>query len=203
MTDNGDLEARSCGPRAARYLGDLVHHPGQGSRVVALADLIRELLARTSPRFPDVAMLAESHQPLLACGLDAVIITTPDHTHEEIIIDFLRRGVAVFAGEAAGHHHRGLRRRAAGRPRDRHPALRRAQHAPHAGGAPTDARAHRRRAPSARSRRSGAVTSSATAATTTSRTGTPTARNTTGLLLQKGAHDIDVIHWLAGGYTRA
>ncbi len=26
--------------------------------------------------------------------------------------------------------------------------------------------------------------------------------NTTSLLLQKGAHDIDVIHWLAGGYTR-
>jgi predicted dehydrogenase len=25
--------------------------------------------------------------------------------------------------------------------------------------------------------------------------------NTTGLLLQKGAHDIDVIHWLAGSYT--
>lgn len=25
---------------------------------------------------------------------------------------------------------------------------------------------------------------------------------TTGLLLQKGAHDIDIIHWLAGGYTR-
>jgi predicted dehydrogenase len=26
-------------------------------------------------------------------------------------------------------------------------------------------------------------------------------KNTTGLLLQKGAHDIDVIHWLAGGYA--
>lgn len=26
---------------------------------------------------------------------------------------------------------------------------------------------------------------------------------TTGLLLQKGAHDIDVIHWLAGGYTES
>lgn len=25
---------------------------------------------------------------------------------------------------------------------------------------------------------------------------------TTGLLLQKGAHDIDIIHWLAGGYTQ-
>lgn len=25
---------------------------------------------------------------------------------------------------------------------------------------------------------------------------------TNGLLLQKGAHDIDIIHWLAGGYTR-
>ena len=27
-------------------------------------------------------------------------------------------------------------------------------------------------------------------------------KNTTGLLLQKGAHDIDVIHWLAGGYSK-
>ena len=26
--------------------------------------------------------------------------------------------------------------------------------------------------------------------------------HSTGLLLQKGAHDLDVIHWLAGGYTR-
>lgn len=27
-------------------------------------------------------------------------------------------------------------------------------------------------------------------------------KNTTGLLLQKGAHDIDVIHWLSGGFTK-
>jgi predicted dehydrogenase len=27
-------------------------------------------------------------------------------------------------------------------------------------------------------------------------------KNTTGLLLQKAAHDIDVIHWLCGGYSR-
>jgi len=27
-------------------------------------------------------------------------------------------------------------------------------------------------------------------------------KNTTSLLLQKGAHDIDVIHWLAGGYAK-
>ncbi|MEI8352725.1 MAG: Gfo/Idh/MocA family oxidoreductase, partial [bacterium] len=27
-------------------------------------------------------------------------------------------------------------------------------------------------------------------------------KNVTGLLLQKGAHDIDVMHWLMGGYTR-
>ncbi|WP_328558569.1 Gfo/Idh/MocA family oxidoreductase [Streptomyces coelicoflavus] len=27
--------------------------------------------------------------------------------------------------------------------------------------------------------------------------------NTTGLLLQKGAHDLDVIHWLAGGWSRS
>ena len=28
-------------------------------------------------------------------------------------------------------------------------------------------------------------------------------RNTTGLLLQKGAHDIDVMHWLMGSYTKS
>ena len=28
-------------------------------------------------------------------------------------------------------------------------------------------------------------------------------KNTTGLLLQKGAHDIDVMHWLMGGYTNS
>jgi predicted dehydrogenase len=27
-------------------------------------------------------------------------------------------------------------------------------------------------------------------------------RNSTGLLLQKGAHDIDVLHWLCGGYAK-
>ncbi len=27
-------------------------------------------------------------------------------------------------------------------------------------------------------------------------------RNVTGLLLQKGVHDIDILHWLGGGYTR-
>ena len=27
-------------------------------------------------------------------------------------------------------------------------------------------------------------------------------KNSNGLLLQKGAHDIDIIHWLAGGYTQ-
>jgi predicted dehydrogenase len=27
-------------------------------------------------------------------------------------------------------------------------------------------------------------------------------RNTNGLLLQKGAHDLDVMHWLAGGFSR-
>ena len=27
-------------------------------------------------------------------------------------------------------------------------------------------------------------------------------RNTTGLLLQKGSHDIDILHWLCGGYSK-
>ena len=49
----------------------------------ALADFDARALARTSPRFPDVAILAESHQQLLGCGLDAVIIRPRPHSRRD------------------------------------------------------------------------------------------------------------------------
>ena len=67
MTDNGDLKLAVVGLGQRSYLGDLVHHPGQGSRVVALADFDARALARTSPRFPDVAILAESTEGMPGC----------------------------------------------------------------------------------------------------------------------------------------
>ena len=84
MTDNKDLKLAVVGLGQRSYLGDLVHHPGQGSRVVALADFDARALARTSPRFPDVAMLAESHQQLLGCGLDATQRRLPSQDRKRL-----------------------------------------------------------------------------------------------------------------------
>jgi predicted dehydrogenase len=200
VTDNGDLKLGVVGLGQRSYLGDLVHHPGQGSRVVALADFDARALARTRPRFPDVAMLAESHQPLLGCGLDAVIITTPDHTHEEIIIDFLRAGVAVFAEKPLAISTQGCDH-----------VLEVARE--------TGTRlyvGHNMRHMPVITTMKNLIDDGAVGQVQTiwcrhfvgdggdyyfkdwhaDRT------KTTGLLLQKGAHDLDIIHWLAGAPTR-
>ncbi len=132
-----------------------------------------ERRGRTLPRFPEVATVAESHQSLLGSGLDAVIITTPDHTHEEIIIDFLRGRHRCLRREAPGDQHRGCDRilevaRATGT------RLYVGHNMRHMPVIATMQRLDDEGADRAGADRSGADTSSATAATTTSRTGTPT-----------------------------
>ena len=59
MTNTGDLKLGVVGLGQRSYLGDLVHHPGHGSRVVALADSDERALARTRPRFPEVVTVAD------------------------------------------------------------------------------------------------------------------------------------------------
>jgi predicted dehydrogenase len=200
MTHTSDLNLGVVGLGQRSYLGDLVHHPGNGSRVVALADPDAQARARTRPRFPGVVTVTESHQPLLAGGLDAVIITTPDHTHEEIIIDFLQAGVAVFAEKPlaistqgcdhilevaresgtrlyVGHNMRHMPVITTMKRLIDEGAIGEVQtiwcrHFVGHGGDYYFKDWHADRS------------------------------KTTGLLLQKGAHDIDIIHWLAGAPTR-
>jgi predicted dehydrogenase len=200
MSNTGDLRLGVVGLGQRSYLGDLVHHPGRGSRVVALADSDARALARTSPRFPDVAMLAESHQPLLECGLDAVIITTPDHTHEEIIIDFLQAGVAVFAEKPLAISTQGCDR-----------VLEVARDS----GTRLYVGHNMRHMPVITTMKQlideGAVGQVKTiwcrhfvgdGGDYYFKDWHADRSKTTGLLLQKGAHDLDIIHWLAGAPTR-
>ena len=175
------------------------HRPGEGSVVTMVCDTSERGRADAAEKLPEATITADleraaHRRPGRRAGADpgqparSGRQAHPGSRHPDVLRE--------AAGRHPGRRGRGARD---GVPH-RNPALRRAQHAPHARG-PPDARASSTTARSARSRPSGAATSSATAATTTSRTGTPSAANTTGLLLQKGAHDIDVIHWLAGGYT--
>ena len=179
----------------ARY----AHQPGRGSVVAALCDSDPAVLKSQAERF-DGAFLTEDHRRLLdRPDLDAVIVVTPDDTHERVAIDCLEAGKAVYLEKPlaitvegcdnilraarrtgarlyVGHNmrHMGvvrLMRDIIQRGVIGEPKTIWVRHFVSYGGDYyfKDWHADRTR--------------------------------TTGLLLQKAAHDLDVIHWLAGGYT--
>ncbi|WP_084581647.1 Gfo/Idh/MocA family protein [Kutzneria sp. 744] len=170
------------------------------AEVVACADIdprgrsdARELFG------PDVEV-RERYEDLATDGLDAVFVLTPDHLHARPALHFLDAGVAVFVDKPlaisladcdevlataahtgsrlyVGHNLRHLPMLRRMRELIDEGAIGRVQsvwcrHFVGHGGDFYFKDWHAERA------------------------------KTTGLLLQKGAHDIDVIHWLAGGYSR-
>jgi predicted dehydrogenase len=181
-------------------LGLLAHRPGRGSRIVACCDRHPATLARCRRDFGRDIFTTASHEELLAQNLDAVIIATPDFLHEEHTLAALRRGLAVYLEKPMALTIEGCDRiLAAAKKHDarlylghnmRHMAFVRKMKALIDEGVIGDVKAcwcrhfvghggdfyfrdwHAER------------------------------RHTTGLLLQKAAHDIDVIHWLCGGYSR-
>jgi predicted dehydrogenase len=195
-----DLRIGVVGLGQRAYLGDLVHRPGSGSRVVAGADPDPAARARVGDRYGPGTRLVEDHTALLDRGLDAVIVTTPDHTHEAIMVDFLEAGIPVFAEKPLAISTEGCDRilEVARRSQTRLYVGHNMRHMPVVttmrdlirGGAVGDVQAvwcrhfvgdggdfYFRDWHADRSK-------------------------TTGLLLQKGAHDIDVIHWLSGSVSR-
>jgi predicted dehydrogenase len=175
------------------------HRPGRGSVVTALCDTDPAVHKAQAERF-GAGFVTDDHHRLLALDdLDAVIVTTPDDTHERVAIDCLRAGKAVYLEKPlaitvegcdnilraaretgtrlyVGHNmrHMGvvrLMRDIIGKGVIGEPKTVWVRHFVSYGGDYyfKDWHADRTR--------------------------------TTGLLLQKAAHDLDVIHWLAGGYT--
>jgi predicted dehydrogenase len=64
--------------------------------VTAIADTTELGRTRGSEAFPDAAVFS-SHQELIAAdSVDAVILATPDWTHADIAVDLLRAGIAVY-----------------------------------------------------------------------------------------------------------
>ena len=184
-------------------LGALADRPGKGSRVVALCDVDPAALARAAGWYrgsaAGVARYTD-HRHLLASDVDAVVISTPDDTHEELAVAALEAGKATYVEKPLAISVEGCDRilATAARTGSRLYVGHNMRHMPvvqvmrdcvadglvgevqavwcrhfvgHGGDFYfKDWHADRRR--------------------------------TTGLLLQKGAHDLDVIHWLAGAPTR-
>ncbi|MZD09066.1 Gfo/Idh/MocA family oxidoreductase [Streptomyces sp. SID5785] len=176
------------------------HRPGAGARVVAAVDLDPGRFGRAREWFGDDVRLYEDHRVLLEREeLDAVLVITPDHTHEELAVDLLGAGVAVFLEKPLAITVEGCDR---------------VLEAARAGGARLYVGHNMRHMPVVRAMRDlirqGEI-GEVKAVWCRHFVGHggdfyfkdwhADRRNTTSLLLQKGAHDLDVIHWLAGAYT--
>ncbi len=179
----------------ARY----AHQPAQGSRVVAVGDPDPARRQAAADELGDGVRLVPGLDDLLELGLDALMVLTPDHLHEEHALRALASGVPTFLEKPIATSTEGADR-----------ILEQA----HRTGTRLYVGHNMRHMPVVRALRE---------AVRTGRVGEVKAvwcrhfvssggdfyfkdwhadrSKTLGLLLQKGAHDIDVIHWLAGGYT--
>ncbi len=193
-----DLRVGILGFGLRSTLATCVEQPGAGSVVAAICDRSEPVLARAAETFPN-ALLTQSEDELLALRLDALLVLTPDHMHEAQAIRALRAGLPVFLEKPMAITTEGADRvlRAAFETGTRLYVGHNMRHMP--------------------------VVTAMRQAIHDGRIGEVKAvwcrhfvsaggdyyfkdwhadrANTTGLLLQKGAHDIDVIHWLAGGFT--
>ncbi|WP_460477157.1 Gfo/Idh/MocA family protein [Brachybacterium huguangmaarense] len=177
------------------------HRPGEGSRVTIVADPTERGRADARERFGDEAAYVHDVEEMLAeHEVDAVMILAPDHAHAQIALRTLEAGIPTFTEKPM-----------AIRVEDTDAML---------------AMAHAKRARLfvGHNMRHMPVIRQLKAIVDSGRIGAVQAiwcrhfvgaggdfyfkdwhaerARATSLLLQKGAHDIDVIHWLAGGYTR-
>ena len=183
-----------------QLLGSLAHRPGRGSRIVACCDTSEGTLARNREDYGAGIFTTSDYRTLLKQKLDAVIIATPDFLHEEQAVAVVSRGLAVYLEKPMALTIAGCDRilRAAAKTGARLYVGHNMRHMPFVrkmkalidDGAIGDVKAcwvrhfvghggdfyfrdwHAER------------------------------RYTNGLLLQKAAHDLDIIHWLCGGYSR-
>lgn len=181
-------------------LATVAHRPGDGGRIVALCDVDPEAIGRAQSWFADEVRTASSYVDVFTDDVDAVIVATPDHTHEEIAVAALEAGKAVYLEKPMATTVEGCDRilAAAKASRSRLYVGHNMRHFPFV----LTMRDLIRR---------GAI-GEVKAAWVRHFVGYggvfyfqdwhADRRNTTGLLLQKGAHDIDIVHWLCGGYTR-
>jgi predicted dehydrogenase len=181
-------------------LARAAQEPEMGADVVLAADITERGRDRAKELFgADIATTAD-YREMFDAGLDAVILTTPDFAHEDEAVEFLKAGVSVYVEKPLAITIEGCDR-----------VLAAAQES----GTRLYVGHNMRHMPVVLQMRE-LITSGAIGEVKAVwcrhfvgnggefyyKTWHADRTKSTSLLLQKGAHDIDVIHWLAGGYTR-
>lgn len=169
------------------------------ARIVAVADTTPQGRTRAAQIFGDDVAVVPDVSSLIEQGVDAAFVTTPDFTHAELAVQLLRAGVAVYLEKPLAITIEGADE-----------VLR----AAYESGSKLYVGHNMRHMPVVRLMRrliqDGAI-GQVKAVWCRHFVGNggdyyfkdwhAERAKTTGLLLQKGAHDIDVIHWLADGYS--
>lgn len=195
-----DLRIGVIGSGGRGGLATHAHKPGKGSRVVACCDVNEQALEMNRQWYGSDIFTTRDYRKLLRQDLDAVFVTAPDFLHEEHALAAINAGVAVYLEKPMAITIAGCDR-----------ILRRARE--------KKARlfvGHNMRYMNIFIKMRKLIADGAIGEVKSAwcrhfisyggdayfRDWHSERRNTTGLLLQKGAHDIDMIHWLTGSYTR-
>jgi predicted dehydrogenase len=193
------LRIASIGSGRRGRLAKLAHQPEQGSQLVAACDIAPAVRDEYQKQYPDIAAFSDYRDLLAAGPYDAIFVTTPDFLHEEQAVAALHTGAAVYVEKPLAITLEGCDRILAA------------------------AEEHGNRLYVGHNMRFFPVMQKMKELIVSGRIGQVQAiwcrhfidyggdayfkdwhserRYATGLLLQKGAHDIDIIHWLAGSYT--
>lgn len=182
------------------HLATLAHRPEQNVHVIAGADIDEGALTRFKERFgPSTFVTQDYHKMLEIKELDAIIVGTPDNFHEEHAIAALKKGKHVYLEKPMAITT---------------PGCDRILQAAAAVSAKLYLGHNMRHFPVIQKMKrliqDGAIGEVKTAwcrhfidygGDAYFKDWHADRSKSTGLLLQKGAHDIDVLHWLCSGYT--
>lgn len=194
-----DLHLGVIGSGCRGLLAGLAHLPGNGSRILACCDPESGVLDQAKQSYGSDLFITTDYRELLEQDLDAVFITSPDYCHEEQALAALAAGKAVYLEKPMALSTEGCDR---------------ILDAAHRSGCTLFLGHNMRHMPFVqlmRGRILGGDIGEVKSIWCRHFVGHggdyyfkdwhADRRTCNGLLLQKGCHDIDIIHWLAGAYT--
>ncbi|WP_437583455.1 Gfo/Idh/MocA family protein [Paramicrobacterium sp. CJ85] len=91
-----DLRIGIIGHGMRASLAREAHRPGEGSRVVAVCDVTERGRVAAASRYPDATITADLDE-LLSLDLDVAMVFTPDDVHARTAIPALEAGLTVFS----------------------------------------------------------------------------------------------------------
>jgi len=194
-----DLRVGVIGSGGRGGLARHAHKPGEGSRVVACCDISGEVLEANQKWYGPQVFVAKDARQLLRRKLDAVFVCTPDFLHEEHALLALDAGLGVYLEKPMAITIEGCDR-LLGKAKEKRARL---------------FVGHNMRYMNIIRKMKQLIDKGAIGEVKSVwcrhfisyggdayfRDWHSERRYSTGLLLQKAAHDLDVIHWLANAYT--